>query len=89
MSVEGKIRLAKLSMDGAAIHRFNLLHEIEDNLAWMPPIRDTTHSIELHKDAGSVSVSPCRCPHHHKEEIEKHVQDMLSQGIIRNNKFFF
>jgi len=33
-SEEVKIRLAKLSMEGTAIHYCNLLHETEDTLTW-------------------------------------------------------
>lgn len=34
-SEEVKIRLAKLSMEGATIHWFNLLRETEDDLTWL------------------------------------------------------
>lgn len=34
-SEEVKVRLAKLSMEGATIHWFNLLRETEDDLTWL------------------------------------------------------
>ncbi|KAI5444775.1 hypothetical protein KIW84_013160 [Lathyrus oleraceus] len=55
----------------------------------LPPKREINHTIELQKDAGPVSVRPYRYPHHHKEEIEKQIQSMLSQGIIRNSSSAF
>lgn len=55
----------------------------------LPPKREINHAIELQKDDGPVSVRPYRYPHHHKEEIEKQVQSMLSQGIIRNSSSAF
>ncbi|KAE9602910.1 putative nucleotidyltransferase, Ribonuclease H [Lupinus albus] len=55
----------------------------------LPPSRSVAHAIELHKEAGPVSVRPYRYPYHHKEEIEKQVSEMLQQGLIRHNSSAF
>ncbi|KAM0014322.1 putative nucleotidyltransferase, Ribonuclease H [Helianthus debilis subsp. tardiflorus] len=49
----------------------------------LPPIRSHDHHIELLPTSGPVSVRPYRYPHFQKQEIERLVQDMLTQGIIR------
>ncbi|MCH80642.1 retrotransposon protein, partial [Trifolium medium] len=49
----------------------------------LPPKREKEHVITLQEGAGAVNVRPYRYPHHHKNEIEKQVKEMLSTGIIR------
>ncbi|KAJ9547857.1 hypothetical protein OSB04_020400 [Centaurea solstitialis] len=55
----------------------------------LPPQRETEHKIELRGNGEPISVRPYRYPHHHKNEIEKQVQEMLQQGIIRHNSSAF
>ncbi|MCH84803.1 hypothetical protein A2U01_0005640, partial [Trifolium medium] len=49
----------------------------------LPPPRDHNHAIHLKDGTQPVKVKPYRYPHSQKEEIEKMVQDMLQQGIIK------
>lgn len=55
----------------------------------LPPIRDKEHTIKLVEGASPVNVRPYRYPHHHKDEIEKQIKEMLATGIIRNNTSSF
>ncbi|PNX73180.1 retrotransposon-related protein [Trifolium pratense] len=41
------------------------------------------HAINLIDRHGAVNVRPYRYPHHHKNEIERQVKEMLDAGIIR------
>jgi hypothetical protein len=49
----------------------------------LPPRKDKEHAINLVEGHGAVNVRTYRYPHHHKNEIEKQVQEMLQSGIIR------
>lgn len=49
----------------------------------LPPLRGREHSISLQANASPVSVHPYRYPHAHKESMEKLVQEMLADGLIR------
>lgn len=49
----------------------------------LPPAREQDHRIELLPNATPVSVRPYRYPHFQKAEIEKIVQEMLDNGLIR------
>jgi hypothetical protein len=63
-----------------------LLHtykEVFRTPSGLPPPRDHNHEIHLKEGTQPVKVKPYRYPHSQKEEIEKMVQDMLQQGIIR------
>ncbi|XP_050915219.1 uncharacterized protein LOC127130207 [Lathyrus oleraceus] len=50
----------------------------------LPPPRNTSHSIELLHGACPVSVRPYRYPHLHKDELEKQIQSLMQQGVVRN-----
>lgn len=51
----------------------------------LPPRRKMEHAINIVEGQGAVNVRPYRYPHHHKNEIEKQVKEMLSTGIIRHS----
>jgi hypothetical protein len=55
----------------------------------LPPKRDKEHAINLVDGHGAVNVKPYRYPHHHKNEIERQVQEMLAVGIIRHSTSSF
>ncbi|GJX85901.1 retrotransposon-related protein [Tanacetum coccineum] len=60
--------------------RFNDLFQVPNSL---PPHRSIDHRIHLLPDTKPVNVRPYRYPHYQKGEMEKLVNEMLSQGIIR------
>lgn len=55
----------------------------------LPPKRPHEHVIHLLAGQGPVNVRPYRYSHHHKNEIEKQVQEMLQMGIIRPSQSAF
>lgn len=55
----------------------------------LPPKRKKEHVITLKEGEGAVNVRPYRYPHHHKNEIEKQVREMLQAGIIRHSTSSF
>jgi len=57
--------------------------------AGLPPKRKKEHVITLTEGEGAVNVRPYRYPHHHKNEIEKQVREMLQAGIIRHSTSSF
>ncbi|PNX97560.1 retrotransposon-related protein, partial [Trifolium pratense] len=69
-----------------------LLHKFSSvfcDINGLPPARNTSHSIVLLHGTGPVSVRPYRYPHHHKDEIERQIQSLLQQGVIRNSTSAF
>jgi hypothetical protein len=55
----------------------------------LPPKRKKEHVITLKEGEGPVNVRPYRYPHHHKNEIERQVKEMLKMGIIRHSTSSF
>lgn len=49
----------------------------------LPPRRKKEHAINLKGGLEAVNVRPYRYPHHHKNEIEKQVKELLAAGVIR------
>ncbi|KAJ4745876.1 polyprotein [Rhynchospora pubera] len=49
----------------------------------LPPVRPTDHQIPLKNEAVPVNIRPYRFSHFQKLEIEKIVEELLSQGYIR------
>ncbi|CAJ2678799.1 unnamed protein product [Trifolium pratense] len=64
-------------------HLLNLCADVFQDPTGLPPKREKEHVITLKEGAGAISVRPYRYPHHHKDEIEKQVKEMLSTGVIR------
>lgn len=59
--------------------------EVFKEITGLPPHRNIVHSIVLQEGTPPISVRPYRYPHHHKSEIERQVNEMIHQGIIRHN----
>lgn len=51
----------------------------------LPPHRTHDHHIKLKDEGATVNARPYRYPFIQKNEIEKMVQEMLENGIIRHN----
>ncbi|GKE61755.1 ty3-gypsy retrotransposon protein, partial [Tanacetum coccineum] len=60
--------------------RFEALFQVPSTL---PPHRLIDHRIHLFPSTKPVNVRPYRYPHYQKNEMEKLVNEMLSQGITR------
>ncbi|XP_004292526.1 PREDICTED: uncharacterized protein LOC101313866 [Fragaria vesca subsp. vesca] len=63
--------------------KYAALFEVPTSL---PPARKQDHTIELLPNTPPVSVRPYRYPHFQKTEIEKIVQELLDNGVIRPSK---
>lgn len=64
----------------ALIHKYAEVFEVPKSL---PPSREQDHRIELLPNAAPVSVRPYKYPYFQKTEIEKIVQELLDNGVIR------
>jgi hypothetical protein len=51
----------------------------------LPPRRSKEHIINLRAGCDAVNVRPYRYLHHHKNEIEKQVKELLATGVIRHS----
>jgi hypothetical protein len=49
----------------------------------LPPKRGSDHAIPLHQGSKPPNLRPYRIPHKQKEEVERLIQDMLKDEIIR------
>ena len=49
----------------------------------LPPLRQHDHRIPLVDGVGPVNVRPYRYPHYQKNEIEKLVEGLMENGVIR------
>lgn len=68
---------------------FNKFEHVFQTPTGLPPKRNRDHAITLTDGHGPVNVRPYRYPHHHKNEIEKQVKEMLAAGIIRHSTSSF
>jgi len=69
-----------------------VLQQFEDVFAepkGLPPVRSLDHSILLKLGSLPVSLRPYKYNYYKKEELEKQVKDMLSQGTIQPVSRFF
>ncbi|MCH79300.1 RNA-directed DNA polymerase (Reverse transcriptase), partial [Trifolium medium] len=70
-------------------HLLNLCADVFQEPKGLPPKRTKEHVINLKEGEGAVNVRPYRYPHHHKNEIERQVKEMLESGIIRHSTSSF
>lgn len=61
----------------------NKYKDIFQSPTTLPPAREQDHKIELMPNTSPVSVRPYRYPYFQKTEIEKIVQELLDNGVIR------
>ncbi|XP_061364978.1 uncharacterized protein LOC133308374 [Gastrolobium bilobum] len=57
--------------------------DVFNSITSLPPDRPSNHHINLLPNSKPVQVRPYRYPHFQKTEIEKMVNDMLTNGIIQ------
>ncbi|XP_024156291.1 uncharacterized protein LOC112164308 [Rosa chinensis] len=62
------------------VHKYS---EVFENPTHLPPARWHDHKIELFPNTAAINVRPYRYPHSQKEEIEKIINELLDNGIIR------
>ncbi|XP_038979199.1 uncharacterized protein LOC120109538 [Phoenix dactylifera] len=60
-------------------------HDVMKVPTSLPPPRSFDHPIRLKNEATPVNVPPYRYAHFQKEEIERQVEEMLKQGLIRHS----
>ncbi|XP_024196010.1 uncharacterized protein LOC112199194 [Rosa chinensis] len=74
----------KLDTPNARIQALiNKYEELFTTPTTLPPSRKQDHKIELFPNTPPVSLRPYRYPHFQKAEIEKIVQELLANGVIR------
>lgn len=61
-------------------------HEIFREAQGLPPQHTIEHSITLLEGHSSMNVRLYHYPHHHKNEIEKQVQELLHNSMIRHSQ---
>ncbi|GKA34660.1 hypothetical protein Tco_0721089 [Tanacetum coccineum] len=78
-------KLGKETEDVYGVYElYNLDHDTKEMVpTTLPPYRSVDHRIHLYPNTKPVNVRPYRYPHYQKGEMEKFVNEMLSQGIIR------
>lgn len=52
----------------------------------LPQVRRLDHAINMNPGASPVSLRPYKYNHYQKEELEKQVAEMLTNGIISHNQ---
>lgn len=65
---------------------FNILHNYTSIFlppTSLPPHRLIDHKIHLFPQTNPINVRPYRYPHFQKNEMEKLIREMLTQGIIK------
>ncbi|WVZ01111.1 hypothetical protein V8G54_027180 [Vigna mungo] len=62
------------------LHKYSQLFQKPTSI---PPSRSMDHQIHLLPNSSPVSVRPYRYPHFQKAEIEKQIEEMLSDGMIQ------
>nr|GEV52537.1 hypothetical protein [Tanacetum cinerariifolium] len=72
-----------LRMKKISLHCMQALLYMEGVPTCLPPSRSVDHRIHLLPNTKPVNVRSYRYPHYQKGEMEKLVNEMLSQGIIR------
>lgn len=53
----------------------------------LPPKRNKKDVFNLVEGEGAVNVRPYRYPHHHNNEIEEQVKEMLAKGSFSTTRF--
>ena len=61
----------------------------EDTPKGLPPPRDHDHAIHLILGSVPPNIRPYKYPYGQKSEIERMVEEMLEDGIIRPRKSFY
>ncbi|PNX94272.1 retrotransposon-related protein [Trifolium pratense] len=87
--VEDSFQALEVGQSRELENLLNAYAEVFQEPTGLPPKRKKEHVITLKEGEGAVNVRPYRYPHHHKNEIEKQVREMLETGIIRHSTSSF